>query len=447
MNWPDLNVDAFQSVDAATWLELVKKELKGKDAAWLAEAGVKLSPFIHRDDNVTSKKLPPKSLLTSGNDWLITQEYQNNADLLEGLASGVGKVVVDYKSESHLRNILEGVYLNMLDLSVRCHWENRIQVAQTVASLAGLAHVADIQLSLNHDPISDAFDADDVNAALSALSSLPANSRDVKAILPKTRIVNVEACRLFEAGASHALEVAYALAAGRRYLDAFIKNGWSVDDATPLIQFSLAADTDYFVSIAKFRSFRLAWAALIEGYGAEFDCSVITWINGVTSTRVYDNNELYNNLLRSTISTMSSVIGGADAVLTSTYNQANDADALRWARNIQHLLCDESGLDKVYDPGFGIGYIEQATQEVLDQVYAFLNEWTNTGELISTDGFNWLRNQLNINQQRLVQAANSGAATLVGINKFLLSDSDKVLVADKSSGLAAMKLANKEAVS
>ncbi len=251
---------------------------------------------------------------------------------------------------------------------------------------------------------------------------------------------------MYEAGASHALEVAYALATGRRYLDAFVKAGWSVDDASPLIQFSLAADSDYFLSIAKFRSFRLAWAALIEGYGAQYDCSVITWINGVTSTRVYDNNDLYNNLLRSTISTMSAVIGGADAVLTSTYNQANDADALRWARNIQHLLCDESGLDKVYDPGFGIGYVEQATQEVLNQVYAFLNEWAKAGELISIEGFNWLRNELDINQKRLVQGVNNGEATLVGINKFLLSDEGKVLVADKSSGLAAMKLANKEGV-
>jgi methylmalonyl-CoA mutase len=446
MNWPDLNVDAFQSVDAATWLELIKKELKGKDAAWLAEAGVTLSPFVHRDNNVTSKKLPPKSLLTQGNDWLITQEFQSNSELLEGLISGVGKVVVNFKSESHLRNLIEGVYLNMVELSVRCHWENRIQVAQTIAVMAGKAHVAEIQLSLNHDPISDAFDANNIHAALSALSSLPANSGDVKAILPKTRIVNVEACRLYEAGASHALEVAYALATGRRYLDAFVKAGWSVDDASPLIQFSLAADSDYFLSIAKFRSFRLAWAALIEGYGAQYDCSVITWINGVTSTRVYDNNDLYNNLLRSTISTMSAVIGGADAVLTSTYNQANDADALRWARNIQHLLCDESGLDKVYDPGFGIGYVEQATQEVLNQVYAFLNEWSNAGELVSIEGFNWLRNELDINQKRLVQEVNNGDATLVGINKFLLSDEGKVLVADKSSGLAAMKLANKEGV-
>lgn len=444
MNWPDLNFDAFKSVDASSWHTIIEKELKGIDATWQAEKDLSLSPFIHRDDQVRAKKLPPKSIATQANDWLIAQQFNHNSDLLEGLKNGVGKVVVDFHSDTQLQQLLNDVYLNMIELSVVCDWYHAGTAATAIAKIAGPLHASEIQVSFNHDPLTQAFQQFDSQQAIASLSSLPASSGDVRAALPKARIINVEAFRFFEAGASHSLELAYALGAGRQYLDAFIRDGYSVDDAAPLIQFSLASDANYFVSIAKFRAFRLAWAAIIEGYNAQHDCSVICYVNAITSDRFYNNKELNNNIIRSTISTMSSIIGGADAVMNSTYNTLHDVDALRWARNIQHLLRDESGLDKVYDPSFGVGYIEYATDQVLEKVYSLLDDWSKVGAVTSKDGFEWLDKQLVDDRNQLLEDVNNQKTVLVGINRFLFDDQSMELKANHR--LEPLSMLKKEAV-
>ena len=51
-------------------------------------------------------------------------------------------------------------------------------------------------------------------------------------------------------------------------------------------------------------------------------------------------------------------VGGADAVTVLPYDGSDSALARRNARNIQHLLIDESGINRLVDPAAGSGFAD-----------------------------------------------------------------------------------------
>lgn len=73
---------------------------------------------------------------------------------------------------------------------------------------------------------------------------------------------------------------------------------------------------------------------------------------------VYD---AHVNLLRSMTETMSAALAGVDSIETLPFDlqyKTPDEFSERIARNQQHLLREESHLDKVVDPAGGSYYIE-----------------------------------------------------------------------------------------
>jgi methylmalonyl-CoA mutase len=69
---------------------------------------------------------------------------------------------------------------------------------------------------------------------------------------------------IHRAGGSEAPELAFIVASAVEYLRAFERNGVSLDAARDMIYFRLSADTDEFLTIAKFRALRKLWARIEE---------------------------------------------------------------------------------------------------------------------------------------------------------------------------------------
>ncbi|MFY0576895.1 methylmalonyl-CoA mutase family protein [Cystobacter fuscus] len=81
------------------------------------------------------------------------------------------------------------------------------------------------------------------------------------------------------------------------------------------------------------------------------------------------------NILRATAESFAAVVGGADSVSTSPFDEAlgtPDAGARRLARNTQLILRDESSLNRVADPAGGSYYLEQLTGEFARAAWAEL---------------------------------------------------------------------------
>ena len=136
-----------------------------------------------------------------------------------------------------------------------------------------------------------------------------------------------------------------------------------------LINVEVGVGTNFFYEVARLRSIRMALEHVFDG-----KCPVIT---AVCSPLLSDKDD-YKNLLRTTTQALSAVVGGADLVFIQSFNGSGKENAVRWARNISHLLKHESQMDWVKDAAGGSYLVEYLCNELLKNVQ------TRKGDVVSS---------------------------------------------------------------
>jgi methylmalonyl-CoA mutase len=83
----------------------------------------------------------------------------------------------------------------------------------------------------------------------------------------------------------------------------------------------------------------------------------------------------YNNVIRTTIEAMAAMLGGTQSLHTNALDEAialpTDFSA-RIARNTQIVIQEETGITNVVDPLGGSYYIESLTQELVDKAWEMI---------------------------------------------------------------------------
>ncbi len=172
-----------------------------------------------------------------------------------------------------------------------------------------------------------------------------------------------------EAGASEAQELACVIAQGAAYLRALPTRAVELDEAASWLSFTLTADDDQFLTIAKCRALRLLWARIEETAGLSPRAIPL---HAETAWRMLSRHDVYVNLLRNTIATFAAGIGGADSIevlpFTAPLGLA-DAAARRLSRNTSLILLEESNLYRMVDPAAGAGSIEALTDALCEKAW------------------------------------------------------------------------------
>jgi methylmalonyl-CoA mutase len=88
------------------------------------------------------------------------------------------------------------------------------------------------------------------------------------------------------------------------------------------------------------------------------------------------------------------------------------------ARNIQLILKEEAYFDKVSDPAAGAYYIEDLTNKIVEEAWAFFMEIEANGGYINSLKNNFIQSKINENKQLLIEQLNSGQKTFLGVNKY-----------------------------
>ncbi len=105
----------------------------------------------------------------------------------------------------------------------------------------------------------------------------------------------------------------------------------------------------FYENIAKLRALRVAYPE--------------TEVNVVIPA---SNDEFeYNNLVRQTIAAASAMIGGAKHICVLPFNNKNNEQSLRLAKNISLVLRSESYFSELYDSAKGSWFLEKLTSEYL----------------------------------------------------------------------------------
>ncbi|MCB0919031.1 MAG: methylmalonyl-CoA mutase [Actinobacteria bacterium] len=192
----------------------------------------------------------------------------------------------------------------------------------------------------------------------------------------------IDATVYHEAGASFGEEIGTAAAAGLSTMRRLIAAGIDVEDAAKLLEFRFAVTDDQFASIAKLRAARLVWNRVLEVAGVSEPAAQRQ--HAVTSWVMLSQRDVWVNILRNTVAAFAAGAGGAQALTVLPHTAAlapADEFARRVARNISHLLLEESHVGAVVDPIGGSWYGERRTVEIATAAWEWLQELEGSGGL------------------------------------------------------------------
>ena len=244
---------------------------------------------------------------------------------------------------------------------------------------------------------------------------------------------------IHNAGGSEAQELAFVLATALAYLRALEAAALPLEQARGMIFFRLAADTDQFLTIAKFRALRKLWARVQAVCGLT---PAPAFVTAETAWRMMTQRDPHVNMLRAAIAVFAAAVGGADAIsalpFTATLGLA-DAFARRNARNTQLVLRDESNLAKVADAAAGSGMVEDLTEQLCGAAWSLFQEIETAGGAAAALESGTIQSKVAAVRAKRQAAIASGEDALTGASIFPALDEAQVAVQRISPRLSAPK--------
>src|SRR3989441_13314057 len=200
--------------------------------------------------------------------------------------------------------------------------------------------------------------------------------------MPKFNSIAVSGYRMQEAGATQDLELAYTLADGVEYVRAGIKAGLDIDRFAPRLSFFWAIGMNFFMEVAKMRAARLLWAKLLTQFNPKDPRSLSLRTHCQTSGWSLTAQDVYNNVMRTTIEAMAATQGHTQSLHTNALDEAlalpTDSSA-RIARTTQLFLQQESGTSRIIDPWGGSFHVERLTYELARKALRHIEEVEELG--------------------------------------------------------------------
>ncbi|HRE74352.1 MAG TPA: methylmalonyl-CoA mutase family protein [Flavobacteriales bacterium] len=422
----------FTPLSTEKWIELLNKELKGKDykdsLIWHTREGFSLEPFYNTSSEAGSPGVYPyrRTRNTQSQQWEIDQEIQisampeeANKSALKALDSGASSITFcgTISSKNEMKSLLKDIGIQFIEVRFR-GMNNPTEVYQWYAELFEQTG-ADSQAmrgAVENDPISQGL----LNGGFGEYHahSVTKLAKERKANQGRFRTVTINASIYHNAGATTVQELAFALAHGHEYLNALVNAGLTIDDAASHIEFRFASSVDFYFSLAKNRAFRELWANVIKAYQPKHSCSHNAFIIGETSGLFQSHQDPYSNLLRFTTEAFAGIAGGCDAFSIAAFDGTNSDFSTRMGRNIQLLLREESHLDKIVDPAGGSFFVEELTQQLIQFAWEKFRSIEKDGGILNYIVTGKLVEECSFSAEQLRSDFRSKKIRMIGVNVY-----------------------------
>ena len=242
---------------------------------------------------------------------------------------------------------------------------------------------------------------------------------------PKFNSISISGYHMQEAGANQVLELAFTIADGLEYIRCAQQQGLTVDDVAPRLSFFFGIGMNFYAEIAKLRAARELWATMLKKHFNPKDrSSLLLRTHTQTSGWSLTEQDMYNNIVRTTVEAMAAAMGGAQSMHTNAFDEAvalPSKTSSRIARNTQIILQEETGIPQVVDPWGGSYMMESLTRSIVEEATKIIEEVEAKGGMTQCiiEGFPKLR--IEESAARKQAAIDSGAETIVGVNKYFNS--------------------------
>ncbi|MFX0545612.1 methylmalonyl-CoA mutase [Roseovarius sp. S1116L3] len=251
--------------------------------------------------------------------------------------------------------------------------------------------------------------------------------------MPRFNSISISGYHMQEAGANLVQELAYTLADGREYVKAAIEAGMDVDKFAGRLSFFFAIGMNFFMEAAKLRAARLLWHRIMTEFGAKNDRSKMLRTHCQTSGVSLQEQDPYNNVVRTAYEAMSAVLGGTQSLHTNALDEAmalpTDFSA-RIARNTQLILQEETGVSAVVDPLAGSYYVESLTAELAEKAWELMEEVEEMGGMTKAVASGMPKLRIEESAATRQAMIDRGTEVIVGVNKYRRDSEDPIDLLD-----------------
>ncbi len=451
------------------WKALADKEVKGKDLNWETPEGITVKPLYTAEDVTVDPGLPGfapftrgvRASMYAGRPWTIRQyagfstAEESNAFYRRNLAAGqkglsvafdlathrgydsdhprvvgdVGKAGVAIDSVEDMKILFDGIPLDQMSVSMTMNG--------AVIPILAFFIVAGEEQGVARSQLDGTIQNDILKEFMVRNTYIYPPEPSMRIIsdifgytsreMPKFNSISISGYHMQEAGATQVQELAFTIADGMEYVKYGVASGLDIDKFAGRLSFFFAIGMNFFMEVAKLRAARVLWHRVMTDLGAKDERSKMLRTHCQTSGVSLQEQDPYNNVVRTTIEAMASMLGGTQSLHTNALDEAialpTDFSA-RIARNTQIILQEETGMTKVVDPLGGSYYVEALTQELVDKAWEIIERVEREGGMAKAVAAGWPKAMIEEAAAARQARVDRADDVIVGVNKYRLKDED-----------------------
>jgi methylmalonyl-CoA mutase len=233
--------------------------------------------------------------------------------------------------------------------------------------------------------------------------------------------VSISGYHIAEAGANPISQLAFTLANGFTYAEAYLARGMSIDDFAQNFSFFFSNGMDPEYTVLG-RVARRIWAiALRDRYGAGERAQKLKY-HIQTSGRSLHAQEMAFNDIRTTLQALCALYDNANSLHTNAYDEAVTTptdESVRRALAIQLVINREWGLSMNDNPLQGSFIVEELTALVEQAVLDELERISERGGVLGAMETGYQRGRIQDESMLYEQRKHDGTLPIIGVNTFI----------------------------
>ena len=457
--------------DINDWKALSTKEVKGRDLDWHTPEGITVKPLYTADDVTADPGLPGfapftrgvRASMYAGRPWTIRQyagfstAEESNAFYRRNLAAGqkglsvafdlathrgydsdhprvvgdVGKAGVAIDSVEDMKILFDGIPLGEMSVSMTMNG--------AVIPILAFFIVAGEEQGVPTEKLDGTIQNDILKEFMVRNTYIYPPEPSMRIIsdifaftsanMPKFNSISISGYHMQEAGATQVQELAFTIADGMEYVKYGVASGLDIDKFAGRLSFFFAIGMNFFMEVAKLRAARVLWHRVMTKLGAKDERSKMLRTHCQTSGVSLQEQDPYNNVIRTTIEAMAAMLGGTQSLHTNALDEAialpTDFSA-RIARNTQIVIQEETGMCNVVDPLGGSYYIESLTQSLVDAAWEIIERVDGEGGMAKAVAAGWPKAMIEEAAAGRQARVDKGDDVIVGVNKYRLATEDRI---------------------
>ncbi len=232
--------------------------------------------------------------------------------------------------------------------------------------------------------------------------------------------VSISGYHIAEAGANPLSQLAFTLANGFTYVEAYLARGMHIDDFAPNLSFFFSNGMDPEYTVIG-RVARRIWAvAMKHKYGASERSQKLKY-HVQTSGRSLHAQEMAFNDIRTTLQALIAVYDNCNSLHTNAFDEAITTptdESVRRAMAIQLVINREWGLAKNENPNQGAFIIDELTDLVEEAVLKEFEALASRGGVLGAMETGYQRGKIQEESLYYENRKHDGSYPIIGVNCF-----------------------------